>query len=219
MELINEAFSSLYPDKPFSYDAHIQYSGKFRGFNANVKFSRQTNVLIFNLSKSWRKVSSEIKIGLLQCLMVKLFKTKNKTENMEMYASFLRHVHIAIPKTKTHPVLEESFERVNSKYFNGLIERPNLRFGKDSKRQLGSYEYGTDTITITSLLEQSEPEILDYVMYHELLHKKMKFYDKNGKSFHHTSEFRAREKEFENSALIEQKLKRIGRKRTFFELF
>jgi hypothetical protein len=222
MELIKEAFSSLFPEKEFTYTARIKYSGKFRGFNANVRYTRPLNVLTFNLSKQWKNVSDEIKIGLLQSLMVKVFKTKKSTEQMEMYASFLRHVHIAIPKTATHPVLEESFLRVNAAYFDGLIEKPNLRFGKDSKRQLGCYEYGTDTITITALLTDAAPEMLDYVMYHELLHKKIKFFDRNGKSVHHTTEFRQKEKEFLGSAEIEQKLKRLGRKqpiKRFFDLF
>jgi len=219
MDIVQEAFSALYPEKEFTYVARIKYSGKFRGFNANVRFSRHTNTMVFSLSKQWKNVSEEIKIGLLQSLMIKLFKTKKNSENMDMYNSFLRHVHIAIPKTKTHPILDESFERVNLKYFDGLVEKPNLRFGKESATQLGSYEYGTDTITISSMLQATEPEILDYVMYHELLHKKLKFYDKNGKSFHHTSEFRRQEKVFENSAIIEQKLKRIGRKHKLKHLF
>ena len=31
---------------------------------------------------------------------------------------------------------------------------------------LGSYEYGSDTITISSVLKEAPLEILDYIMYH-----------------------------------------------------
>lgn len=207
----------MYPGKEFNYETKIKYSGKFKGYNANVKLSR--NTLTFNLSKKWKSVNREIKIGLLQSLLVKLFKVKKPTDNIEMYNSFLRHIHIAIPKTKSHPILEESFDRVNSRYFYGLIEKANLVFGKESSNQLGLYDYGTDTITISALLRDIAPEILDYIMYHEILHKKYKFINKNGKSYHHTPEFRRKEKEFENSSLIEEELKKIGRKRGLRQLF
>ena len=151
--------------------------------------------------------------------MCKLFRGKKTTENIELYNSFLKHVHIAIPKTKSHPILDESFDRVNNKYFFGLIEKPNLVLGKPSAYQFGCYDYGTDTITISGLLKDVSTEILDYVMYHELLHKKHKFINKNGKSYHHTSEFRRKEREFENSAFIEEELKKIGRKRGLRQLF
>ena len=215
--LIREAFSALCPQREFSYEAKIKYSGKFKGYNANVRLFR--NTLTFSLSKKWKTISKEIRIGLLQSLMVKLFKIKKTTDNIEMYNSFLKYVHIAIPKTKSHPILEESFDRVNGKYFFGLIEKPNLRFGKDSSYQLGSYDYGTDTITISNLLSTASIQMLDYVMYHELLHKKHKFIDINGKSYHHTSEFRRKEREFENSELIEKELKRLGRKKEIRRLF
>jgi len=199
------------------YEAKIKYSGKFKGFNANVRLYK--NSLTFGLSRKWKNVSKDIKIGLLQSLMVKLFKIKTYTDNIELYNSFLKNVHIAIPKTRSHPILEASFERVNNKYFLGLMEKPNLRFGKESKTQLGSYEYGTDTITISSLLKYQETRILDYIIYHELLHKKCKFTDKNGKNYHHTSEFREKEREFENNAIIEEKLKKLARKQGFKQLF
>ena len=49
-------------------------------------------------------------------------------------------------------------------------------------------------------------------MYHELLHKKYKFENKKGKNYFHHSKFKKAEKEFENSEVIENKLKYIGRR-------
>jgi predicted metal-dependent hydrolase len=99
------------------------------------------------------------------------------------------------------------------------MEKPNLRFGKYSSRQLGCYDYGTDTITISSMLKQADQEILDYVIYHELLHKKHKFTLKNGRSYHHTSEFREKEKKFENNHLIEQEIRKLIRRSSIRQLF
>jgi predicted metal-dependent hydrolase len=130
-----------------------------------------------------------------------------------MYNIFLKKVHISIPKLESDPLLDESFERVNDKYFYGMIEKPNLSWGSLSHTKLGSYDYGTDMIKISQILKEDD-NLLDYVMYHEILHKKLKFNDKNGKSYHHTSEFRRMEKEYEDKD-AEKKLKALLRKQRF----
>jgi hypothetical protein len=203
MSLAEEAFKGLYPDKEFNYEAVIKYSGKFHGYNANVRYSPVS--LQFKLSRNWKSVSREIQMGLLQSLMNKVFKTKIKTMNIDLYNIFLKKVHFTIPKTEEDPVLEESFKRVNEKYFNNILEIPNLKFGSDSFTKLGSYEYGSDTIIISNLFKD-EILLLDYIMYHELLHKKYKFNEKDGRSYHHTKLFRTKEREFEEPD-IEHKLK------------
>ena len=104
--------------------------------------------------------------------------------------------------------LKESFERINKEYFFNLIEMPNLKFN-NSINKLGSYEYGSDTITISKHLANESQEIMDYVMYHEMLHKKHKFKNKNNRNYHHTKTFRQQEKQFKNSKDIEKQLSKI----------
>ncbi|OGM02941.1 hypothetical protein A3K72_01695 [Candidatus Woesearchaeota archaeon RBG_13_36_6] len=206
MTIIEEAFTRLYPDKDFRYDAKIKYSNHFKDYNANVKL--YGNNLEFGLSRKWKSVSQEIRIGLLKELMLNLFGGKKITMNIDLYNKFIKNLHISINKSISDPILEASFERVNNIYFNGLIEQPNLIFGKSSRSSLASYEYSTDTINFSIILKK-DLDVLDYVMYHELLHKKLKFKHKNGKSFHHTAEFKKSEKQFENQKEMEQRLKRL----------
>ena len=120
MDLINESFMRLFPNKEFNYQTQIKYSGKFRPFNSNIRISQ--NKLTLNLSKSWRTIDSEIKIGLIQELLVKIFKEKKHTKNMDMYNTFIKKLHKFTPKTESDPILENSFHRINSKYFSNLIE-------------------------------------------------------------------------------------------------
>ncbi len=209
--LIIEAFQELYPEKELNYNISLKYSRKFKPYNANVK--RYGNNLIFNLSRDWKKISKEIQIGLIQELMAKiLHEKKSKTMNMELYNTFLKKIHIAIPKTKTDEILEESFNRVNDLYLNGMIDIPNLKWGSDSTSKLGSYEYGSDTITISTIFKNAEQKLLDYVMYHEMLHKKFKFESKNERTVHHSTEFRKMEAKFENRDLIEREISKLARK-------
>lgn len=216
MYIVREAFERLYPDKEFGYSVRLKYSGKFRSYNANVR--KNGNNLEFKLSRKWKDINKEIQIGLVQELLLKVLKDRKiaqKTQNIEMYNIFMKKIHIAVPKTRIDPFLERSFDRVNAEYFFGLLEKTNLVWGQDSRRKLGSYDYGSDTITISRIFEDSDTRLLDYVMYHEMLHKKHKFYNKNGRSYHHTSLFKKKEKEFANSAEIEKELKGLVNKRKF----
>jgi len=69
---------------------------------------------------------------------------------------------------------------------------------------------------MSSIFIQYLPEksyLLDYVMYHEMLHKKIKFdHTKNSKRYH-TTEFRNMEKKFSNSEKCEKELSIIASKR------
>jgi len=129
-------------------------------------------------------------------------------------------------KSSDHdPELEESFDRVNDRFFNGMMEKPNLVFASESFRKLGSYEYSTNTVNISTIfqgLPDDEKRFLDYVIYHELLHKKHTFNVKNGRHQAHTTVFKNDEKKFsENGIDMEKELnkwlrnKKYGLKRMF----
>ena len=210
MKLVEQAFNELFQEKDLeNYQLKIKYTDRFKPYNANVRYTR--NSLQFNLSKKWRKVSKEIQMGLIQGLMLKIFKEKKRTTNIDLYNSFMKNVHISIPKTNTDPLLEQSFNKINEKYFFGLVEISNLTW-HNSIRRLGSYEYGSDTISISEVL-LSDKNLLDYVMYHEMLHKKFKFNSNNGRTCHHTKEFKETERKFENSTEMEERIKNLIRQK------
>ena len=212
-ELVKEAFQQLYPDKELNYNFSLKYSRKFKPYNANVKL--RGNNLMFSFSKEWKRISKEIQIGLIQELMVKILKDRKKTINMELYNLFMKNVHIAVPKIKTDIILEASFDRVNESYFNGMLDKPNLEWGNASTSKLGSYEYGNDTITISTIFKNERQELLDYVMYHEMLHKKFKFQNKNERNLHHSNEFKKMEAKFPNRDLIEREISGLAKKHKF----
>ena len=212
--IIEDAFSDLFPDKDVSqYSLSLTYSAKFSPYNGNVR--RRGNQIEFNFSHKWKHISREIQIGLAQHLLVKLFKVKKKTTNMDIYSHFMKSIHIAAPKTHFDPLLKASFEKSNDTYFSGMMEMPNLEWGSESFAKLGQYAYGSDTITISTILRDAPQELLDYVMYHEMLHKKLKFTtSKSGRTFHHPQEFKRLEALFPHAARLEKELSQwAGKKR------
>jgi len=208
MNLVETAYKELYPEKPLLKECVLNYSGRFRGYNANIRMNMMQ--ITVNLSKQWKKVSPDIQKGLVQELLVRLLKNKKQTLHMDLYHYFIKGMSKVAPKTKTHPILEESFERVNNLLFGSMLEKPNLKIGNGVNR-LGTYEYATDTVSISKILLE-HPELMDYVMYHELLHKKHQYKSTPGRHTHHTHAFRKDEKKFPNADVLEGELNKLVRK-------
>ena len=74
MDLIEESFKKLFPDKEFNFSAALEYNGRLKAYGANIRMGYGRIAL--TLSKKWRGVSREIQMGLIQELMIKLFKPK-----------------------------------------------------------------------------------------------------------------------------------------------
>ncbi len=208
--LINKAITNLNLDLTNkNYSFTIKYSGRFKDFGANVRYLG--NNVVINLSKSWLEYGEEVRIGVIQELLCRMFKIKTKTLYMDMYNDFIKN----IGKFKTGVIhdndLKESFDRVNEKYFNGLMSMPSLKFGRKSVRQFGKYEFNSDTIIISSILKNNDLDVLDFIMYHELLHKSEKYTRSGNTVRYHTSEFRRREKLFNDFNLVNEKIKKIAR--------
>jgi len=216
MNLLAHAYYEIYPEDITAKTFILNYSGRFKGYNANIRMKKHEVTL--NASKQWRGVSKEIQKGLCQELIVRLFKTKTQTMNMELYHHFIRNLPKIAPKTNTHPILEPSFERINNHFFNGMLDQPNLIIGNGVNR-LGTYEYQTDTVSISKILLDNQT-LLDYVMYHELLHKKHQYKAKKGRQLHHSKKFKQDEAKFPNAQLLEKELEKLVRKnKRKFSLF
>lgn len=217
MNLVEKAYILLYPNKDISdYGFSLSYNGRFSSYNGHVKYGY--GKYEFAISKEWRGVSDEIQMGLIQHLMQKVFKTKEKSVYLDLYDTFMKNVHVAVPKDRVNSYLKESFDRVNERYFLGTVVMPNLVFGKKSFSKLGSYEYARDKITISSVFRNISDEnkvLLDYVMFHEALHKVHKFKTTNNRSLHHSSKFKFAEKQFKGFEKMESALSTFLKKKKF----
>lgn len=96
--------------------------------------------------------------------------------------------------------LNTSFNRVNDQYFNGRITQPHLTWSKRlTRRKFGDFQGDINTITISRSLDhpQIPTFVVDYVMYHELLHKELGTKQVNNRRYTHTPEFRKAESKYE----------------------
>lgn len=210
--LAEKALLEVFPEKHGKYLLKTEYSGRLKEYGAYVSISG--GVLRFKLSREWYAISPEIQMGLMQELMQKIFKSKGKhTMYVDLYNGFVRNLHIAIPKDENDPELEQCFNRVNDRYFLGLVERSNLRWGKFATRTFGSYNFKTDRITISSVFKEvPDPKYIDYIMFHEMLHKQRKFFKSGTKTYYHDAKFKRLENVFEGGNNIENELVTVVRK-------
>ena len=111
--------------------------------------------------------------------------------------------------------LNELFQRINRRYFDGEIEMPVLTWSKRrAKRILGHHDAVHNTITISKALDARDvPEwFVEYILYHEMLHIKHPAKFINGRRYYHTPAFRSEEQRFPRYQASQEWLDRVMRK-------
>lgn len=99
----------------------------------------------------------------------------------------------------SHHDLQALFSRVNRDYFQGQLSQPRLSWGaRLTRRKLGHYENARDRIVVSPLLDSPQvPSLsIEFVLYHELLHRQLGYQWQGDRARAHTPEFRRREREF-----------------------
>ncbi|MFT7616213.1 MAG: putative metal-dependent hydrolase [Candidatus Woesearchaeota archaeon] len=222
MQLMIDSFIELYPHlikKTKEMQFLFKYSKKFSAFNANIKYQHTMSGEIITISASaeWKDVDEDIVKGLCQSLYLKLFKKRFKpvtheTMSTHLYETFLTKLEHVAPTETVDPILGDLYNKLNKQYFSNELESCNLIWGTETFRKFGSYQYQTDTITISSSLSD-QPSLLGYVLFHEMLHKKHRYYTVNGRNFHHHKAFRDEEKQYPNFDLLEIELTKLAMKK------
>ncbi|MEZ5345054.1 MAG: hypothetical protein R2681_05790 [Pyrinomonadaceae bacterium] len=95
--------------------------------------------------------------------------------------------------------LEDIFGKINLVYFQNEIPKPALTWSrKRTYRRLGHHDTVHNSITISKSLDDADvPKfVVEYVVYHEMLHIKHPTVHKNGRRYNHTPAFKRDEEKF-----------------------
>jgi hypothetical protein len=95
--------------------------------------------------------------------------------------------------------LDKIFKNLNHRYFEGNLTKPTLTWSqRKTHRLLGHHDSVHNTIVISKTLDSHDvPEwLVEFVLYHEMLHIKHPVQIINGRRQHHTKAFRSDEKKF-----------------------
>ena len=96
--------------------------------------------------------------------------------------------------------LDALFEGLRERYFGPLMGKPELGWsGRMSRTLLGHYDHAHHAIVLSSWLDRAEvPQyVVEYVLYHEMLHLKHPVEHRRDSRRVHTAGFRQEERRFE----------------------
>jgi hypothetical protein len=167
--------------------------------------------------------------ALAQACAIMLSRGRGKRTNCERdaYDAFVRSIpasDFALPGARRgrkmalstpgrHHSLDDSFDRVNRRYFKSQLAKPELCWSPvRARRLLGSYHDRNDRLIISQLFDSPKvpAAVLDFLMFHELLHKFLGIGRRDdGKRLVHGKDFREIERQFENYDQVQEFLKKL----------
>jgi hypothetical protein len=109
--------------------------------------------------------------------------------------------------------LETIFHKVHQQYFDKTLQKPQLAWSKTfTHRKYGHYEPARDRVVLSRTLDDSNVPsyVAEFVMYHELLHKRHGETWVNGRLWVHTSAFRRDERQFKEYDLAQAFLQKLS---------
>lgn len=176
--------------------------------------------------------------GLARILVGKLYGRRTPPGARDAYESYIKSVDVrdrADDSRKSHGRkivtgtkgevydIDEIFDSLNFWYFGSRLSKPTLTWSpRKSFHILGHHDSTHDTISISKSLDStSVPRfVVEYVMFHEMLHIAHPTVHHNGRRYNHTAAFRRDERRFpqyhEAERWIEMnisKLKRAAKRR------
>ena len=111
-----------------------------------------------------------------------------------------------------HYDLEEVFEHLNVRFFDGLLGRPLLTWSASwAKRSLGHYDAAHNTIVVSRVFDRKNTPrcAIEYLLYHEMLHLKHPVKVRGGRRCVHPREFQAEERLFPDLERAKEYLKTL----------
>lgn len=209
------------------------------GVNSRIRL--RDGVLHIKISDILRESPLEFHAVLAEILLRKLYRKKVSAELSKAYREYvmqaeIREKSVAVKQIRGRKIisgskgnfydLEEIFDLMNHVYFNNKIPKPALSWSTgETYRILGHHDSTHSAIVISRSLDAPNVPrfVVEYVVYHEMLHVKHPTEYKNGRRYNHTAAFKRDEKEFayyeeaeiwieQNAASIKRRVKRGKRK-------
>jgi hypothetical protein len=170
--------------------------------------------IIARVSDLLREAPPPVLQAVARLLWSRLLKQKSSPTDQKLYQQFAAQddVQAAVEQSRrqreTQPPanplgqvydLRRLFTRLNHRYFNDALPRPSLGWSqRPTKRLLGHHDYAHQSIVISCALDDTDvpPFVIEFLLYHEMLHLKRPPRVINGRNHYHTADFRAEEERF-----------------------
>jgi hypothetical protein len=170
--------------------------------------------IYLRLSDLFEEAPEEAVGALVRILLAKLLRRRVRKEWNEAYRSHAARDEVidasedvrrrrgrkrfGAPAGRVYD-LDALFDRLNTEHFGGRLSKPHLGWTlRDAWRTHGHYDPAHDTIVISrSLDDPATPAfVVEFILYHEMLHVAMPAERRDGRHVHHTPTFRRAEAAF-----------------------
>jgi len=163
--------------------------------------------------------------ALAEILLARIFRRRPSREARECYLAYVfrpatrRRIDAArrrrgskclLPARGRWHDLDEIFRRLNWRFFHGRLPVPRLGWSlRRSRTVLGHYDSAHAAIIISRTLDSSSVPryLLEYLVYHEMLHMDYPVERQGHRRVLHSREFREAEKKFPRYEKVRRKLK------------
>ena len=209
-QIYERVFRTLKPRTPIPF-----ISVRYRRYaNANSRIRLRADRMTVDISDLLQEAPAPVQEALAFILLAKLYRKEVDPGVLARYRRYLNRSDIRrsllqmkqergrkaiLPPKGTHFDLEDLFEDLNMRYFHGLMARPVLGWSvRPSRTTLGHYDPGHHVIVLSSLLDSFHASrlIVEFVMFHEMLHLKYPTEHHGARRCVHTPAFKAAEREF-----------------------
>jgi hypothetical protein len=201
------------------------------------RIRRREGAYFVRISDILKDAPAEFHEALAQILLKKLFRRRVPAKALEIYQAFLKQAAIhekslEIRRARGRKIvttargeiydLDEIFLFLNQIYFQSSLPKPVLTWSaRETFRTLGHHDSAHKTVSISKSLDNKRVPrfVVEYVVYHEMLHIKHPTVHHNGRRYNHTPAFRRDEENFayfeeaekwieENAAALKRRAKR-----------
>jgi len=209
-EIFHTAYRDLRPIAPIP-TIHIRFY-PFVSINNTIRL-RQGELFV-RLSDLLESAPDPVLHAIAHILLAKLYRKPINRAQSSRYRRYVashdvsakarlvrqvrgrKHIHSA---RGHHYHLEEIFEDLNRRFFHGLMGRPQLTWSRDHARnRLGHYDPAHNTIVISRVFDHPRVPryVVEYILFHEMLHLKHPVKLRGSRRCVHSREFLEEEKLF-----------------------
>ncbi len=194
---------------------------EIKNFNYLFRLKQKKQVILLEINEGFISAPKEIKELLCSTpfwgrrrknnLLLKEYAKTPEYQKINLALQSDNHTNQISQKGRFYN-LEDIFDSLNQKYFKNSLDRPRLTWStRRSRRRLGYYHPDADAITISRSLDDraTHPLLLEYILYHEMLHKVLGIRESNGRRYAHTREFKREEKKFKEYSLVIEMMKKF----------
>ena len=223
LEIFQESYRDLRPAFPIP-ELRIEF---FAFANVNNTIRLRDGRLLVRLSDLLEGAPEGVLRAIAHILLAKMYRQPIDRGQAARYRKYVashdivRQTHLVRQmrgRKRLRPArghfydLDAVFEKLNTRFFYGLMARPRMSWSQTKTRRiLGHYDPAHNAIIISRIFDHfAMPEyVLEYIVYHEMLHLKHPVRLRGSRRCVHSVEFQAEERLYPRRAEANAFLKRL----------